>query len=89
MQLQAAQGFFAGLPSAVARRRSLEAERRRGDREILAAFPRLIVPTYPGDREWFASDGFRSLLPDGWPLAEAVLDEVLHPSLLEGGEAGR
>jgi GT2 family glycosyltransferase len=86
MQLQAAQGFFAGLPSAGVRRRSLETERRRSDREILSDFPRLIVPTYPGDREWFASAGFRDLLPDGWPLDEAALDQVLHPSLLGGGE---
>jgi len=35
------------------------------------------VPTYPGDESLFASSGFRALLPDGLPLVEAALGEVM------------
>ena len=46
-------------------------------REIVARFPRLVVPTYPGDEEWFASDAFRTMLPDDWPLEFRRLDEIM------------
>lgn len=82
MQLRAADGFFDGLEATEDRRREIARCRRVPDREILARFPRLLVPTYLGDEEWFASPAFRALLPDGWPLDERRLDEVLHPSLL-------
>ena len=36
------------------------------DREIFERFPLHVVPTYPGDSEWFASDAFQSMLPDDW-----------------------
>jgi len=77
MQLRAASGFFDGLDRTTARRRRLELQRCVTDREILKRFPRLIVPTYAGDEAWFASKGFRSLLPEGWPLEERSLDEVI------------
>jgi len=77
MQLRAASGFFEGLERTTTRRRQLEALRTVPDREILEHFPRLIVPTYAGDEEWFASEGFRSLLPEGWPLQDRALDEVI------------
>jgi hypothetical protein len=37
----------------------------------------LIVPTYAGDEELFASDAFATLLPDGWPVEHMSLDEVM------------
>ena len=77
MQLQATQGFFAGIDWAEERRTVLDKERTVPDREILGRFPRLVVPTYPGDEEWFASDAFRSMLPDGWPLEHRTLDEIM------------
>lgn len=77
MQLRAASGFFEGLERTTARRRRLEELRTVADREILERFPRLIVPTYAGDEEWFASEGFRSLLPEGWPLEDRLLEEVI------------
>jgi len=77
MQLRAAQGFFAGLDRTEQRRAELEAVRTMPDREILTRFPRLIVPTYSGDEELFASDAFETLLPDGWPVERKSLDEVM------------
>ncbi|HSN53995.1 MAG TPA: glycosyltransferase family 2 protein [Candidatus Sulfomarinibacteraceae bacterium] len=82
MQLRAADGFFAGLEATEARRRAIARRRRVPDRDILGRFPRLVVPTYPGDDEWFASEAFRSLLPEGWPLEDRRLDRVIHPSLI-------
>ena len=79
MQLRAAQGFFAGLDRTEARRAELAAVRTVPDREILTRFPRLIVPTYAGDEEFFASDAFATLLPDGWPVGRMSLDEVMRP----------
>ena len=77
MQLRAAQGFFAGIDRTEERRAALATERAVSDREILARFPRLVVPTYPGDSEWFASDAFRAMLPDGWPLEHCSLGEIM------------
>jgi len=77
MQLRAAEGFFSGIERAEVRRIALENERTVPDREIVARFPRLVVPTYPGDEEWFASEAFQSMLRDGWPLEYRSLDEIL------------
>ncbi|HOC41937.1 MAG TPA: glycosyltransferase family 2 protein [Thermoanaerobaculales bacterium] len=77
MQLRAAHGFFAGLPACDARRRELERRRTVPDRELVARFPRLVVPTYLGDERWFASDEFRGLLPAGWPVEFAALAEIV------------
>ena len=79
MQLRAAHGFFTGLPASEQRRRELERRRSVSDREIVARFPRLVVPTYLGDERWFGSQEFRSLLPAGWPVEFAELDEILTP----------
>ena len=35
-------------------------------------FPRLVVPTYVCDAEFFESSAFASLLPDGWAVRSAV-----------------
>lgn len=77
MQLQATQGFFAGIEWGEERRAALDRERTVPDREILARFPRLVVPTYPGDEVWFSSNAFKSMLPDGWPLEHRRLDEIM------------
>jgi GT2 family glycosyltransferase len=84
MQLRAADGFFAGLGDSEKRRRVVEAHRKVPDREIVARFPRMVVPTYPGDEAFFASDAFRNLIPDGWSVEYCSIDEVLHSSVLEG-----
>lgn len=77
MQLRAAKGFFSGLEGAESRRAALQARRTLPDREIVARFPRLVVPTYAGDAEWFASDAFRGLLPNDWPVERRRLDEIV------------
>ncbi len=77
MQLRAASGFFEGLEATTVRRASLEALRTVPDREILARHPRPVVPTYPGDEAWFASEGFRTLIPEDWTPAHLALDEVI------------
>lgn len=80
MQLRAASGFVATLTETERRRASLERRRRRPDREIVARFPRLVVPTYAGDSAFFASEEFRSLLPAGWPVEHVALDDLLDAS---------
>jgi GT2 family glycosyltransferase len=77
MQLRAAKGYFAGLDGTERRRAELQSRRTVPDREIVARFPRLVVPTYAGDEAWFASESFECLLPDGWPLERRTLDEIL------------
>lgn len=77
MQLRAAQGFFAGIERSEERRAALAKERTVPDREIVNRFPRFVVPTYPGDGEWFATDAFQSMLPDGWSLEHRSLDEIM------------
>jgi GT2 family glycosyltransferase len=77
MQLRAAKGFFAGLEGIEARRAQLQGQRKVPDREILARFPRLVVPTYAGDKAWFASETFEGLLPDGWPVERRELDDLI------------
>jgi hypothetical protein len=82
MQLRAAEGFFSGLEATETRRRRVSGQRKVPDREIVARFPRMVVPTYPGDVEWFSSEAFESLVPAGWAIEHHALDEVLHPSLV-------
>jgi GT2 family glycosyltransferase len=77
MQLRAAKGFFEGLEGTDRRRVELQERRTVPDREILERFPRAVVPTYAGDEEWFASDAFASLLPDGWPLEFTTIDRIM------------
>ncbi len=77
MQLRAAQGFFDGLDRCEERRVELERTRTVPDREILTRFPRLIVPTYAGDEEWFGSDAFKALLPEDWPLETKKLETII------------
>jgi len=77
MQLRAAEGFFSGIDRAEERRVVLNTKRTVPDREILDRFPRLVVPTYPGDEEWFVSAAFRNMLPDDWPLEHRRLEEIM------------
>jgi hypothetical protein len=77
MQLRAAQGFFSGFQGTERRRAELEAARKVPDREILARFPRFVVPTYLGDEELFASEAFRALLPEDWPIKYRQLDQII------------
>ncbi len=62
-QVRALSAIVRGLDGASERRRLVQARRRRPDREILERFPLYLVPTYPGDEQLFASEGFESLWP--------------------------
>jgi hypothetical protein len=77
MQLRAAHGYFEGIAATERRRKDLEAIRSVPDREILTRFPRLVVPTYAGDEEFFESNAFQSLLPSDWPLEFVELDSLM------------
>ena len=58
-----------------AKRRIVQAMRRRSDREIFAKFPLRLVATYPGD-EGFDSDFFRELLAGAPSLVRTTLAEI-------------
>ena len=58
-----------------AKRRAVQAARRRSDAEIFAKFPLRLVPTYPGD-ERFQSEFFRELLPRAPQLVRTTLEEI-------------
>lgn len=62
---------------AAEKRAAVQARRSRPDGEIFERFPLYVVPTYPGDEELFASDGFRAWWPDGVPAVRASLAEVM------------
>ena len=76
-QLRAATRILGTLGDLDAKRRRVQALRRRPDREILERFPPHIVPTYPGDERLFADPGFRALLPAESPRVEAELAEIV------------
>lgn len=84
MQLRAASGVFAAFDDTERRRLALASRRTVSDRDIMSRFPRLVVPTYPGDDEWFSSDAFAALVPDDWPIETRRLDQVLHADLVGG-----
>ncbi len=76
-QLRALTHLLGNLDDAAERRRAVQARRRRSDREIFERFPLYLVPTYPGDAELFASEAFRTWLPDEPELVCAELDEIM------------
>jgi GT2 family glycosyltransferase len=61
--------------SLAAKRRSVQANRRRPDSEIFAKFPLRLVPTYPGD-ERFDSEFFREFLASAPRLVRTTLEEI-------------
>jgi GT2 family glycosyltransferase len=63
-----------------AKRREVQAGRRRSDAEIFAKFPLRLVPTYPGD-DRFQSEFFRELLPGAPQLVRTTLDEIFAAGL--------
>ncbi len=65
------------LDEAAAKRAAIQARRKRSDFEIFTRFPLYLVPTYPGDFELFASEGFARWLPDDLPLVRANLADLM------------
>lgn len=76
-QVRALSAIVRGLDGVTERRRLVQARRRRPDREIFERFPLYVVPTYPGDEQLFASEGFEAMWPDGLPLVRRSLDDVM------------
>lgn len=76
-QLRAVTSLVSQLDGAADHRRTVQAQRTRGDREIFERFPLAIVPTYPGDERLFSGTGFASWLPDDLPTARHALGDVI------------
>jgi hypothetical protein len=76
MWLSAWRRTVTAWPALAARRAAVQARRRVGDDELFARFPLHLVPTYEGDAALFASDFFRSLLPEEPRLVPLALSEV-------------
>jgi hypothetical protein len=76
-QLRALHWLTGHLDGSAATRASVQRRRKRPDREIFERFPAYLVPTYPGDRELFASPGFQAWLPAEMPLRRAELGEIM------------
>lgn len=76
-QLQATTYLLGRKDELADARARTQARRVRSDRDIFAKFPLVLVPTYPGDEDLFASRAFRELLPDGVPIETYRLDEIM------------
>jgi hypothetical protein len=76
-QFRALHWLTGHLDGAAAARASVQRRRKRPDREIFERFPAYLVPTYPGDRELFASAGFQAWLPEDLPVRRAELGEIM------------
>ena len=58
-----------------AKRRAVQAGRRRTDAEIFERFPMRLVPTYPGDHRW-TSEFFAPFWENAPPLVKTTLREI-------------
>ena len=76
-QLRAIHRIAVDLPRLEAARRANLAAAKVPGRELFGRWPLLLVPTYPGDEELFASEPFRRLLPGELPLRRKALSEIL------------
>jgi len=76
-QLRAVTHLLGHLDAAAARRREVQARRKRKDREIFERFPSYVVPTYPGDERLFSSSAFAAWFPDDLPSVRAELAEIM------------
>jgi hypothetical protein len=76
-QFRALHWLTGHLDAAAAARAAVQRRRKRPDHEIFERFPAYLVPTYPGDRELFASPGFQAWLPAELPLRRAELGEIM------------
>ncbi len=74
-QLKALLWIHRNQESLAAKRRAVQASRRRSDAEIFAKFPLRMVPTYPGD-ERFDTDYFREFLRRAPALLRTTLQEI-------------
>lgn len=76
-QLRAMTNILALLESSQEQRRIVQARRKRGDHEIFERFPLYLVPTYPGDEALFERTAWDAWLPEGLPLEQRTLEEIM------------
>ncbi len=76
-QFRTAAYLLGHLDEAAKKRAAIQLRRKRSDREIFERFPLYVVPTYPGDFELFASEGWNAWLPNDVPIMRATLGEIL------------
>ena len=76
-QFRALRWLLGNLDPAAVSRAAVQRRRKRSDREIFERFPAYLVPTYPGDRELFASSGFQAWLPEELPVVRAEIGEIM------------
>jgi GT2 family glycosyltransferase len=76
-QLRAQSYLLGHLGEADAKRRRVQERRRVPDRALFERFPLYVVPTYPGDVELFATDGFRRWFPDDVPCAWRQIGDLM------------
>lgn len=65
MQFRALEWIVAHEGRIAAKRKTVQAARKRPDAEIFARFPLHVVPTYPGDEALMSSALFAEMLPEG------------------------
>ncbi len=63
-QMKAKDMIFCNLKDLVSKRKFVQSLRSVQDSTIFEKFPLAVIPTYPGDSEFFSSDFFLSLLPE-------------------------
>lgn len=72
-----ARSRIVGAWERLARKRAaVQAFRRVPDEAVFERFPLHLIPTYPGDADFFASSFFRSLRPPAPRLVETTLEDV-------------
>lgn len=79
-QLRVLSWTIGHLEDTAAKRRRLQARRKRSDAEIFERFPLAVVPTYPGDEKLFAGEAFAAAWPAGVPRVDLALAEIMDMS---------
>jgi GT2 family glycosyltransferase len=76
-QLRVLSWTIGHLEETAAKRRGLQARRKRSDAEIFERFPLAVVPTYPGDEKLFAGEAFAAAWPAGVPRVDYTLGDLM------------
>jgi hypothetical protein len=77
MQFRAIDWFLRNQEHVMLKRGTVQARRKRSDREIFSHFPPLEVPTYHGDGELFASSLFGAIRPKSVSFERRTLEELM------------
>lgn len=74
MQFRAVEWFFANMDHVARKRQTVQAGRKRSDREIFERFPLHYVPTYAGDEELMRSPLFEMMRPEVTSVKKTLAD---------------